>query len=233
MTNSKTKKNKIIYVIATLILAMIFVIISSDQVFAGGNCFRHATQFKLNVEHEGRTRDCGAGDFYRFKTSPVKASYKFILYSLDNMYISVSLYDNNFNEVDYFSTDNATTEVLNRLKKNTDYYLEISSIWGNDSYILENKEIITPPAKAAINNIKPGRKKVTVSWKSAARAKKYQVSIRKGKGKWKTYTTSSTKKTFKKLKSKKKYSVKVRGFFKYKNKNRYGKWSKVRTVKVN
>ena len=104
MTNSKTKKNKIIYVIATLILAMIFVIISSDQVFAGGNCFRHATQFKLNVEHEGRTRDCGAGDFYRFKTSPVKASYKFILYSLDNMYISVSLYDNNFNEVDYFST---------------------------------------------------------------------------------------------------------------------------------
>ena len=235
-SNLKIKRHQIIYVVAALLLVMTIVIISSDQVFAGGKNFYTATWFKLNKNKEGTTRYGNDGDYYKFKTSSVRASYKFILYDIGGKdYPAVDLYDSNYNLIDGFATDNAATKVFSGLKKNTIYYLNISNWYYNGSdcdYILKIKETITAPAKAVIVKVVPGKKKLTASWKLAARAKKYQISIRKGSGKWKTYTTTARKKTFTKLASKKKYSVRVRGFFKYKGKNRFGKWSKVKTVKV-
>jgi len=242
MKNSKAKRHGFIYVIAALLLVMTFVIISSDQVFAGGKNFYTATQFKLNKNKVGTTpyESCyyGGADYYKFKTSPVRASYKFILHDVggeEDPY--VGLYDSDYDYIDCIWTDNAATKVFNGLKKNATYYLAIRNdhVYDNCSdcdYVFQIKETITPPAKVVISKVKSGKKKLSVTWKLAARAKKYQISIRKGKGKWKTYTTTARKKTFTKLASKKKYSVRVRGFFKYKGKNRFGKWSKVKTVKV-
>ena len=238
MKNLKARRQGFIYMIVAVLLVMTFVIISSDQVFAGGDDFATATWFKLNKTKKGITWREGAEDYYKFKTSSAKASYKFILRSLDGNTVDVSLYDKHTDWVGNVRTNKAKTRVFKNLKRNTVYYLHISTNWyyyDHAKYAFQIKEIkraIKRPAKVALKKVKAGKKKVTISWKSAARAKKYQVGIRKGKGKWKTYTTSAKKKTIKKLKSKKKYSVRVRGFFKYKGKKRYGKWSKVKTVKV-
>ena len=242
MKNSKAKRHGFIYVIAALLLVMTFVIISSDQVFAGGKNFYTATEFKLNKNYSKTTPygSCyyGGADYYKFKTSPIRASYKFILYDVGGEEDPiVELYDSDYDQIDYIRTNNAITAVFSGLKKNATYYLAIRNDRTYDNcsdcdYVFQIKETITPPAKVAISKVKAGKKSLTVTWKLAARAKKYQVAIRKGNGKWKTYTTTARKKTFKKLVSKKKYSVRVRGFFKYKGKNRFGKWSKVKTVKV-
>ena len=86
--------------------------------------------------------------------------------------------------------------------------------------------VTTPKVLGKVSGlkVKAGKKKVTVSWAKVANAKSYQVKVGK-----KTYTASGTKKVVKKLKSKKKVTVKVRalapGFT-------TGKWSAAKKVKV-
>lgn len=93
--------------------------------------------------------------------------------------------------------------------------------------------------KATIKKAKSTKKKtITVQWKKLSGITGYQVQlgtnkkITKGK---KTYTVKkakTTKKTIKKLKSKKKYYVRVRAYKTQNSKKHYGKWSKIKTVKV-
>lgn len=82
-----------------------------------------------------------------------------------------------------------------------------------------------------------GKKKIKVSWKKNTKASGYEIvySTKKSfKGK-KTIVVKSNKttsKVIKKLKSKKKYYVKVRSYKKVGNKKVYGAYSTVKTVKV-
>lgn len=85
------------------------------------------------------------------------------------------------------------------------------------------------PAKAKItsaNNVKG--KKISVKWKKVKTATKYQVKAVLG-SKVITKTTTKTSYTIKKLKRKKTYKIYVRAY----NKAGYGKWSKVKKVKIN
>ena len=83
--------------------------------------------------------------------------------------------------------------------------------------------------------VKAGKKKMTVTWKKNAKVfQGYQIQYKIGK---KTKTVkitkaSTAKKVIKKLKSKKKYTVKVRGYKKVAKVIRYGKWSAAKTVKI-
>lgn len=93
--------------------------------------------------------------------------------------------------------------------------------------------------KVTLKKAKSAKKKtITVQWKKLSGVTGYQVQIatnkkfKKGK---KTYTVKkakTTKKTIKKLKRKKKYYVRVRAYKTVKGKKYYGKWSKVKKVKV-
>lgn len=93
--------------------------------------------------------------------------------------------------------------------------------------------------KATIKKVKSTKKKtMLVQWKKLASVSGYQVQIalkknfKKGK---KTYTVKkakTTKKTIKKLKRKKKYFVRIRAYKTVNGKKYYGKWSKVKSVKV-
>ena len=88
------------------------------------------------------------------------------------------------------------------------------------------------PAKANLKSVKPGKKKMTVNITKGKGGVQYQIAYKLNKGKWKTKTSKKPKLVIKKLKSKKKYTVRVRYFKKVGKKTYYGAWSKVKTVKI-
>ena len=83
-----------------------------------------------------------------------------------------------------------------------------------------------------VKTLKAGKKKLTVKFKAVKDATKYQVAVKKGNGKWKIYNTKKTSRTIKKLKSKAKYTVKVRALKKVNGKWNAGQWSRAKSVKV-
>lgn len=99
--------------------------------------------------------------------------------------------------------------------------------------------ITIKPKRQTITYIKSKSKKsLYVKWKKDTKASGYQVQYSTSKKfyKSKTKTVSVSKKynrkTISKLKSKKKYYVRVRSYKTSKGKKIYGDWSKVKTVKV-
>ena len=106
----------------------------------------------------------------------------------------------------------------------------------------ESKKIPAPKA-TTLGSIKTAKKAFTLTWKKVTtkvqntRIKGYQIqySTNKKFKKAKTKTVNGYKKnkiTIKKLKSKKKYYVRVRTILKLKGKTSYSKWSKAKTVKT-
>lgn len=108
-----------------------------------------------------------------------------------------------------------------------------------------NKETknIPAPKSTTLGSIKAAKKAFTLTWKKViakvqnTRIKGYQIqySTNKKFKKAKTKTVNGYKKnkiTIKKLKSKKKYYVRVRTILKIKGKTSYSKWSKTKTVKT-
>lgn len=91
----------------------------------------------------------------------------------------------------------------------------------------------TKPAKVKNLKVKAGKKSMTVSFKKAKNAKKYQIqySTNKNYKNVKTKLTSKTKITIKKLKSNKKYYVRVRGYYSTSGCKIYGAYTK-KTVKI-
>lgn len=94
------------------------------------------------------------------------------------------------------------------------------------------------PKKTSIKKISKGKKKFTVTWAKVSGVKGYQIqysSDKKFKKNNKSVTVTkqkSTKATVKKLKSKKKYYVRVRTYKTVNGKKIYSSWSKVKSVKT-
>ncbi|MBQ7740885.1 MAG: fibronectin type III domain-containing protein [Eubacterium sp.] len=91
--------------------------------------------------------------------------------------------------------------------------------------------------ECTLNKVKPAKKAFKAAWKKQAHVSGYKISYSTNSKfkKAKTVTvTTSTKgaKTVKKLKSKKKYYVRVRAYTKIGSKNYYSDWSSVKTVKT-
>ncbi len=90
--------------------------------------------------------------------------------------------------------------------------------------------------KVVVKKAKAAKKALVVTWKAVKNVTGYQIQIstnKKFKKNKKTVTVAkkkATKKTIKKLKSKKKYYVRVRAYKVINGKKVYGKWSKVKTV---
>ncbi len=94
---------------------------------------------------------------------------------------------------------------------------------------------VVKPAKVKAIKLKAKKKKLNVSWKKVSGATGYEVKYAKNnkftKGK-KTVTVKKNKVTLKRLKSKKKYFVKVRAYKLASGRKYFGKWSKVVKKKV-
>lgn len=94
------------------------------------------------------------------------------------------------------------------------------------------------PKKVTLRSVKAGKRIVKVTWKRNKKASGYQVLIArnktftKGKKQMTISRNRTTSTTFKKLKRKRVYYVKVRAFKKAGNSKLYGNYSKIKRVKV-
>ena len=98
----------------------------------------------------------------------------------------------------------------------------------------KSNKTVTKPAKVKSVKLTAKKKKLNVKWKKISGATGYEVMYAKNnkfKGK-KTVKVKKNKVTIKRLKSKKKYFVKVRAYKKANGNTSYGKWSKVVKKKV-
>lgn len=101
----------------------------------------------------------------------------------------------------------------------------------------KNTETVKPK-KTSIKKLSKGKKKFTVTWAKVSGVKGYQIqysSDKKFKKNNKSATVTkqkTTKATVKKLKSKKKYYVRVRTYKTVNGKKIYSSWSKVKSVKT-
>lgn len=101
----------------------------------------------------------------------------------------------------------------------------------------KNTETVKPE-KTSIKKLSKGKKKFTVTWAKVSGVKGYQIqysSDKKFKKNNKSVTVTkqkTTKATVKKLKSKKKYYVRVRTYKTVNGKKIYSSWSKVKSVKT-
>lgn len=101
----------------------------------------------------------------------------------------------------------------------------------------KNTETVKPK-KTSIKKLSKGKKKFTVNWAKVSGVKGYQIqysSDKKFKKNNKSVTVAkqkTTKATVKKLKSKKKYYVRVRTYKTVSGKKIYSSWSKVKSVKT-
>lgn len=101
----------------------------------------------------------------------------------------------------------------------------------------KNTETVKPK-KTSIKKLSKGKKKFTVTWAKVSGVKGYQIqysSNKKFKKNNKSVTVTkqkTTKATVKKLKSKKKYYVRVRTYKTVNGKKIYSSWSKAKSVKT-
>ncbi|MDO4363151.1 MAG: fibronectin type III domain-containing protein [Clostridia bacterium] len=92
--------------------------------------------------------------------------------------------------------------------------------------------------KIVVNKVKAQKKAVVVAWKAVKNVTGYQIQLatdKKFKKNKKTVTVTNkkaTKKTVKKLKSKKKYYVRVRAYKTQNGKRTYSSWSKTKSFKT-
>ncbi len=100
------------------------------------------------------------------------------------------------------------------------------------------KAATAKPKKVTGVKVKGKKKAIAVSWKKVSNANGYQIlcakdaKFKKGKKTVTVKTKKTTKKTVKKLKSGKKYYVKVRAYKKVSGDKVYGAYSKVKKVKT-
>lgn len=93
----------------------------------------------------------------------------------------------------------------------------------------QNKRTLSTPY---IYSLYAGKKKATVSWSSVSNASGYQISYKTGNKTKQINVGKKTRKKLKKLKSKKKCTVRIRAYRKEGSKTAYSKWSSKRSVKV-
>jgi hypothetical protein len=99
----------------------------------------------------------------------------------------------------------------------------------NGGVIYLNSKIATKPGSTSVTAASKKKGQITVAWKKASHASKYQIAYRRsGKKSWKYKITAARRVTIRKLSKGKKYTVKVRAH----NAAGYGQWSKTKTVKV-
>ena len=124
--------------------------------------------------------------------------------------------------------------------KNTGNVQIVITAAATENYNAASKTVTITinPKKAAGLKAKAGKKRMSVSWKKDTRASGYQITyaqnkkFTKGKKNVTVSKNKTTKKTVKKLKSKKTYYVKVRAYKKAGSQKLYGAYSSVKKVKI-
>lgn len=131
-----------------------------------------------------------------------------------------------------YNGKNVPVRVTYKNNKNIGTATVTITAYGNYSGTI-TKSFRINPGKATIKSVKPYKKSLTVKRRTTAGGVKYQIAYKqKGTNKWKYVNTTKTTTKIKKLKSKKKYYVKIRAYKVVNKVAYYGNWSGTKTVKV-
>ncbi len=136
-------------------------------------------------------------------------------------------------EGDCDESNNDSYAILYQSKINTNTNSQTSSNAGKKQST--SNKTVKAPSKVKLTSAKNGKgKKINVKWKKVTGAKGYQLqyALNKKFKKKKSIQTKKTKYTIKKLKKKKTYYIRVRAYKMNGRKKVYGKWSKVKKVKI-
>lgn len=187
--------------------------------------------------------------YYSITTDQKNVDYEFSLvndtpsehrnFSVMYLQITVAAYraDGKYEDKDYLFPGTMVDPAKNRtftktmsLKKNTRYIIQLLPFYP-----------MATPYRFAVNQVSktPVLKKVTAKKGKAAvkftkvfSAKSYEIAVKKQGASWKTYNTKKNTYMLKKLKSKKKYSIRVRSVCNVNGAKKYSAWSKVKKIKV-
>ena len=155
----------------------------------------------------------------------------------------VFMYNSKKKKYELLGNSYSSSGTVYGLKAGTTYKLQVRALrtvngktyYGPYSDVLKTT---TATDKTKISTLKGAKKKLTVKWKKISKATGYQVQVatdKKFKKNKKSVTISKNKtisKTIKKLKSKKKYYVRVRTYRKVGGKKVYSSWSSVKNIKT-
>lgn len=169
--------------------------------------------------------DCGYAEQTIYLTVSAHAhDFKIDVYNYDDgsYYTSYSC-----NYCDYY-----TSIYTPAPKSNENSYVYTSTTTGSTSKIVKN------PSKTSISKLTAKKKGFTVKWKKPTNASGYQIqyatdkNFKKNKKTVTVNKSSSTSKTVSKLKSKKKYYVRVRTYVTVNGTKKYSSWSAVKSIKT-
>lgn len=250
----KTGKRNFEKVIALLTVLVMTISFSTVVAFAdGGRSQTDAQNIELKyptVTIQGKTRlwankDVKEYDYYKFTTSNNSGSTYSITVTHDGGSVEAIEADaykegRSKSGIGYCIHPYDTKAIRDdvELDKNTTYYIYVSFYYNEGykeqaDYTIKITENLVKPVKQSITSLKAKKKKVEVKYVRDGFAERYQLAYKKsGSSKW-TYKTATTNKcVISNLKSKKKYSIKVRGQKYCYDKWVNGSWSKAKTVKI-
>ena len=152
----------------------------------------------------------------------------------------VYVYNYSRNKYELYATTSKTNIKVKNLKSAKKYKFRVREYkiidgrkyYGNYSDVIK---LTTKTKTPTISKLKAGKKKATVKYKKVSGAYGYQIQYstnKKFKKGNKSSNTTKLSKTVKKLKSKKKYYVRIRTYRTVNGKKIYSNWSKVKNIKV-
>jgi hypothetical protein len=207
--------------------------------------FLTADNITLNNTMSGSLMDSNDVDYYSLNLTSsgnVQLNFSHSKLEKDSSYWTVYFYDENRNELYSHQIQGNKKNTILKLGYQTSgkYYLKVSSgtYYSNVNYSI--KAIRTYNiSKVNISKVSSSAsKKLTVKWKKISGVSGYEIVVatdKKFKKNKKVTIVNSAKKnktTIKKLKHKKTYYVKIRGYVMVDGVKYYGKYSKVKKVKV-
>ena len=255
---TRTARITVAFLAALAMTALLPFLSAQSKVHAASHSIADAQEIKITEKWLtvkgttlGMDEEIGDNvwDYYKFKTQNVPGvtyTFKNINVSSENgrnlwcriqdaegedIYSEEDGIGNNFN-YEYGASQKTSTY---KLKKNTTYYISVCAYptAKNVDYRMDFKFSYDKPAKAALKSLKSSKKKtLTVKWSAVANATKYEVAYKVKGGKWKYKKVTGKSITLKKLKSKKKYTVKIRAIRTVAGKTLTGAWSSTKTKKV-
>ncbi|MBQ3281915.1 MAG: fibronectin type III domain-containing protein [Eubacterium sp.] len=247
MILTNTMKKAVIAVITMLIIAA-GILATGEQAFAADDKTPlGANPVELDQDVTGETYyKYDEYKYYKFTTledNGIEYSIKMI--NTGENGIKATLFDSDLHYVKpvggtYYSSQNFGPSAgkwytpIFDLGRESTYYIAVFSRTTNhtSTFSFRVNATVKKPAQTFLNKVSARKKAVKVTWHKANLADKYEVSIKKQGGSWKSYTTGKTGKTIKGLKSGKKYTVRVRAIREYNGKEYKGKWSAKLYVKV-
>ncbi len=206
-----------------------------------------ANEVEFGKSYKGMLGINDKNDYYKIVSTNGKYTLKV---NSDNKAIDAILLNSDGNRIEnYYTSKNYATGgyTLNETisLKSGVYYLRMYDYSGSTFYSLsltsyttaDNSSVtIKKPTNAKINKLQAKKKAIVVYWNKQNDVTGYQLQIatdKKFKKNKKNYSVKNVnKKTVKKLKSKKKYFVRVRAYKLNNGKKIYGNWSSIKSIKV-